>query len=75
MCQVRDASHALLDALTLGDEEDRARRLAKASRIIRETQAHNAAARVSHAKARQRELLALGIRVEQLRCCIPPPSR
>ena len=70
---MRDAAQALLDALPLG-EEDQKLRLSKAARILRDKQARNAAARVSHAKARQRQLRGMGIRIEKLRCCIPPPS-
>ena len=70
---MRDASNALLDALPL-NAEDQKTRLTKAARIIRQTQAKNAASRSSHAKARRRDLLTLGIQVEQLRCCIPPPG-
>jgi hypothetical protein len=73
ICQVRDAANALLDALPLG-EEDQKLRLAKAARILRDKQTRNTASRASHAKTRQRQLQAIGIRVEQLRCCIPPPS-
>jgi hypothetical protein len=73
ICQVRDASHFLLDALTL-NADDQQRRLAKAARIIRSTQAANAAARASHAKAHQRQLKTLGIHLKKLRCCIPAPS-
>ena len=74
VCQVRDAANVLLDVLTLSSAEDRKRRLSNAARIIRDTQASNAAARASHAKARQRELLAIRVHVEKLRCCIPGPS-
>ena len=62
---------ALLDALPLNQEDQRLR-LAKAARIVQLTQARNATARASHAKARSRALLAGRIRVESLRCCIPP---
>jgi len=70
ICQVRDATNALLDALPL-NPEDQQHRLAKAARIIQYTQAQNAAARISHTKARHDVLLKSGIYVETLRCCIP----
>jgi hypothetical protein len=54
--------------------EDQKRRLAKAARIIRDTQRHNAAARKSHAKTRRQRLKKLGLNVEKMRCCIPEPS-
>ena len=60
---MRDATNALLDALPLS-KEDQKRRLAKAARIIRDTQRKNAAAKKSHAKARRKRLLKLGIRTE-----------
>ena len=71
ICQVRTATSALLDALPL-NEEDRKLRLAKVAGEIQDDQRRNAAARVSHAKRRRRELAAIGIHVETLRCCIPP---
>jgi len=70
---VRDAANALIDALPLGEADQRLR-LAKASRIIRDKQKRNAASHRSHAGARQKQLHTLGIRAEQLRCCIPPPG-
>jgi len=73
ICQVRDAADALIDALTL-NEEDQKLRLARAARILRDRQTKNAASRASHTKARQRQLRELGIHVDQLRCCIPPPG-
>jgi hypothetical protein len=73
ICQVRDAANALLDALPL-NADDQNKRLAKSARILRYTQARNAAARASHAKSRQEQLRRIGIHVEKLRCCIPPPS-
>jgi hypothetical protein len=54
------------------NEEDRKLRLAKVAGEIQDDQRRNAAARVSHAKRRRRELAAIGIHVETLRCCIPP---
>ncbi len=70
---MRDAANAMLDALPL-PPVDQKERLAKIARRIRHTQRVNAASRASHAKARQRELKALGIRIDKLRCCMPPPS-
>ena len=60
------------DALTLHDEEDRTQRLTRIAAEIREDQRKNAAARASHAKKRRRELEAIRLPVETLRCCIPP---
>ena len=71
VCQVRAAADALLDALPLNREDQRLR-LDKAARVIRWAQARNAASKASHAKARSRALLAARIRIESLRCCIPP---
>lgn len=73
ICQVRDAANALLDALTL-NPQDQKRRLAKAARIIRDTQRRNAAAKKSHAKTTRERLKALGVNIEKMRCCIPEPS-
>ena len=70
---MRDAANALIDALPL-NREDQKRRLAKAARIIRDTQQKNAAARKSHAKTRTNRLRKLGIHLKALRCCIPEPS-
>jgi hypothetical protein len=71
ICQVRRATTALLDALTL-NPEDRTRRLAKTADYIRDDQKRNAAARASHTKTRLRRLKAVRIRLNKLRCCIPP---
>ena len=70
---MRDATNALIDALSLS-KEDQKRRLAKAARIIRETQQKNAAAKKSHAKSLRKRLRKLGIRLKTVRCCIPEPS-
>jgi hypothetical protein len=72
ICQVRDAANTLLDVLPLSSPEDRRRRLARRALILRQRQQANAASRRSHAKRRQKELRAIGIRVTTLRCCIPP---
>ena len=69
---MRQATSALFDALTLHDEEDRTQRLTRIAAEIREDQRKNAAARASHAKKRRRELEAIRLPVETLRCCIPP---
>ena len=71
ICQMRDVAGAWLDALPL-NIKDQKLRLSKAAQEIRKTQRKNAAARASHAQARRAELKAIGIRVETLRCCIPP---
>ena len=71
--QEKDAADALLDAWPL-NAEDRTIRLGKAACVLRATQASNAASRASHAKARRLALLAMGVAVETLRCCIPPPT-
>ena len=65
------AADALLDALTL-HPEDRKQRLAKTASDIRDDQKRNAAARTSHTKTRMKMLEANGIRLGQLRCCVPP---
>jgi len=71
ICQVRSAASALLDALPLSPEDQKLR-LAKAAKALRDDQRQNAASRACHTKARRRELRAMGIRLEKLRCCIPP---
>lgn len=71
VCQVRTAAEALLDALPLAPA-DRGRRIDRVAAVIRQTQARNAAAVRSHAKARRRKLRAIGIRAERLTSCHPP---
>ena len=71
ICQVHRATDALLDALTL-HPDDRKRRLEKAAQHIRDDQHRNAAAQASHTKTQLRLLRAKGIRLNNLRCCIPP---
>ena len=61
----------LIDVMGL-NPEDRTLRLEKVARIIRDDQNGNAKARLSHAKARLNVLKAKGIRLDRLRCCIPP---
>jgi hypothetical protein len=73
ICQMKDAANALIDSLPLS-KEDQNRRLAKAARILRETQRRNAAARESHAKNQRKRFQQLGIRLETMRCCIPVPG-
>ena len=68
----RDAANTLIDALSLSSEDDRRVRLARRAKIIRQTQQSNAASRASHAKNRQQQLQAIDVRVQKLRCCIPP---
>jgi len=61
----------MIDVMGL-NPEDRQLRMEKVARNIRDDQNGNAAARLSHAKARRKVLEAKGICVDKLRCCIPP---
>ena len=71
VCQVRTAAEALLSAWLMAGAA-RQQRIDRAAAKIQRTQRHNAAACVSHTKARRRKLRAMGIRVERLTSCHPP---
>ena len=71
ICQVRKAADVLIDVMGL-NREDQTLRMEKVARFIRDDQHGNAAARVSHAKARLKVLETKKICLEKLRCCIPP---
>ena len=73
ICQMKDAANALIDSLSLS-KEDQKQRLAKAARILRETQRRNALARESHAKTQRKRFRKLGINLKTMRCCIPDPG-
>ena len=67
--QVRYAVSQWLQALRLGPHAARIL-LADAAATIRYQRQHNTAARRDHTKTKRRELLRLGIDVDQIRSCL-----